>query len=179
MDGLHGANLFSKIDLRSGYHQIQMREEDIPKTAFRCHYGHFEFVSMPFGLTNAPATFQSCMNNIFHKQIQLLYIGHIIGQDGVKVDMDKIRVILEWTHPKSLTELRGFIGICTYYRKFVKGFSQITSPFTDLTKKYAFQWHEGAEKPFHRMKEVISNCLILALPDLSKPFVLECDALGE
>ena len=68
----------------------------------------------------------------------ILYLGHIIGQDGVKVDIDKIRSILEWPRPKSLGELRGFIGICTYYRKFVKGFSQLTSPLTDLTKKDAF-----------------------------------------
>ena len=107
---------------------------------------------------------------------KLLYIGHVIGQDGVMVDMEKIRAILEWPRTKSLIELRGFIGICTYYRKFVKGFSQLTSPLTDLTKKDAFQWQEGAEKSFQRMKEVISNCHILALPDFSKPFVLECDA---
>ena len=180
MDELHGAKFFSNIDLRLGYHQIQMREEDIPKTSFRCHYGHFEFVSMPFGLKNAPATFQSCMKNIFHKKLRkfvlvffdgiliysktwkehlhhleevlkilhdkylfaklskcefdltkLLYIGHIIGQYGLKVDMEKIISILEWPHPKSLNELRGFIGIYTYYRKFVKGFSQLTSHWFD------------------------------------------------
>ena len=97
----------------------------------------------------------------------------------MKVDLEKIKAIIEWPRPKNLTELRGFIGICTYYRKFVKGFSQLTSPLTDLTKKYYFQWHEGAEKYFQRMKEVISNCPILALHDFSKPFVRECDALGE
>ena len=107
---------------------------------------------------------------------EILYLGHIISQYGVKVYMEKIRAIIEWPRPKNPTELRGFIGICTYYRKFVKGFSQLTSPLTDLTKKDVFQWHEGAEKYFQRMKEVISNCHILALPNFSKPFVLECDA---
>ena len=77
--------------------------------------------------------------------------------------MDKIRAIIEWPRPKNLTELRGFIGIFTYYRNFVNGFSQLTSPLTDLKKKDAFKWHEGAEKYFQRMNEVMSSCPILAL----------------
>ena len=109
----------------------------------------------------------------------ILYLGHIIGQYGVKVDMEKIRAILEWPRPKSLTELREFIGIFTYYRKFMKGFSQFTLAIIDLTKKYAFQWHEGDEKYFQRMKYVIRNCPMISFLDFSKPFVLDCDASRE
>eukprot|EP00253_Pinus_taeda_P033707 PITA_33707 len=172
MDELRGARFFSKVDLRSGYHQIRVRGQDIPKTAFRCHYGHFEFLVMPFGLTNALATFQSYMNHIFCSHLrkfvlvffddiliynrtweehlqhietvlhilqeqqfyaklskcefgltEMLYLGHIIGVDGVRVHEEKIRAIREWPEPRNVTELRGFIGICTYYQKFVKGFS--------------------------------------------------------
>ena len=79
----------------------------------------------------------------------------------------------------TITELRGFIGICTYYRNFVKGFSKLTYPLTDLTKKDSFKWDEEAEKALQKMKEVMSSCPILALPDFSKPFVVECDASGE
>jgi hypothetical protein len=180
LDELHGVVYFTKIDLHSSYHQIKMREQDIPKTAFRCHYNQYEFLVMPFGLTNAPSTFQSCMNHFFNKQLRkhllvffddlliysktweehlqhmeqiltimedqslyskeskcefgmtgILYLGHIICVKGVQVHQEKIQAILDWPTPKTLTELRGFIGICSYYKRFVKGFSQLCAPLTD------------------------------------------------
>jgi hypothetical protein len=228
LDELHGAIYFTKIDLRSGYHQIKMREQDVPKTTFRCHYGHYEFLVMPFGLTNAPTTFQSCMNHVFNKQLrkfllvffddlliysktwedhlkhvdkilsimeeqslyakeskcefgmtEVLYLGHIIGEKGVQVHQEKIQAILDWPTPKTLTELKGFLGICSYYRRFVKGFSQLCATLTDLTRKGAFKWSHEAHVTFDKMKKVMSTCPVLSLPDFSQPFILECDASGE
>jgi hypothetical protein len=175
--------------MRSGYHQIQVKEEDIHKTTFRCYYGNYEFLVMPFKLTNAPTTFQSCMNHIFNKQLmkfllvifddlliynrtweehlkhvdkiltimeeqslfskeakcefgltEILYLGHVISVKGVKVHQEKIQTILDWPTPRTLTYIRGFFGTCSYYRCFVKGFSQFVTPLTNLANKGAFQW---------------------------------------
>eukprot|EP00253_Pinus_taeda_P001507 PITA_01507 len=109
----------------------------------------------------------------------MLYLGHIIGVDGVRVHEKKIRAIREWMESRKVTELRGFIGICTYYRKFVKSFSQLAAPLTDLTRKGAFSWSDTAQRAFNRLKEVMSSCPVLALPDFTQPFVLECDASRE
>jgi hypothetical protein len=228
LDELHGVVYFTKIDLHSGYHQIKMREQDVPKTAFKCHYGHYKFLVMPFGLTNAPATFQSCMNHVFNKQLrkfllvffddlliysktweehlqhveqilaimekqslyakeskcefgmtEVLYLGHIIGVKGVQVHQEKIQAILDWPTPKTLTELKGFLGICCYYRRFVKGFSQLCAPLTDLTRMGAFKWSPEAQLTFDKMKKVMCTCPVLALPDFAQPFTMECDASEE
>ena len=110
---------------------------------------------------------------------EMLYLGHVIGANGVQVHLEKIRAILGWPTPKNVTELRGFLGLCTYYRRYVSGFSQMTAPLTDLTKNGAFSWSEAAQQTFEKMKEVMSSCPTLALPDFSQSFVLECDASGE
>jgi hypothetical protein len=111
--------------------------------------------------------------------MEVLYLGNIIEAKGVQVHQEKIEAIMEWTTPKTLTELRGFLGLCMYYRKFVKGFSQLCAPLTDLTKKGAFKWDEEAQKMMDKMKKVMSTCPILALPYFSLPFTLEYDASGE
>ena len=104
---------------------------------------------------------------------EMLYLGHIIGVDGVRVHEEKIRAIKDWLEPRNVTKLRGFIGIYTYYRKFVKSFSQLVAPLTDLTRKGAFSWSDTMQRAFDRLKEVMSSCSVLVLPDFSQPFVLE------
>ncbi|GJY62860.1 putative reverse transcriptase domain-containing protein [Tanacetum coccineum] len=159
-DQLQGSSVYSKIDLRSGYHQLRVREEDIPKTAFRTRYGHYEFQVMPFGLTNAPA-----------------FLGHVIDSKGIHVDPAKIESIKYWASPKSLTEIRQFLGLTGYYRKFIEGFSKIAKSMTKLTQKNVkFDWGEKEEAAFQLIKQKLCSAPILALPKVSENFVVYCDA---
>ncbi|GKD21229.1 putative reverse transcriptase domain-containing protein [Tanacetum coccineum] len=144
-DQLQGSSVYSKINLRSGYHQLRVREEDIPKTAFRTRYGHYEFQVMPFGLTNAPAMFMDLMNrkeklyakfSIYEFWIpKVQFLGHVIDSEGIHVDPAKIESIKYWASPKSLTEIHQFLGLVGYYRRFIEGFSKIAKPMTKLTQK--------------------------------------------
>lgn len=110
---------------------------------------------------------------------KLLYLGHIINAEGVCMDPDKVRAILDWSTPKNLTQLRGFIGLCAFYRRFVARFSQHTTPLTDLTRKGAFEWTAQAQECFEKFKEIMMSCLVLKLLDFTRPFELHCDASGE
>nr|XP_023872616.1 uncharacterized protein LOC111985197 [Quercus suber] len=179
LDELGGAYVFSKLDLRSGYHQIRMREEDIPKTSFRTHEGHYEFLVMPFGLTNAPSTFQSLMNAIFRpflRKFVLVFFDDILIYS--KTLSDHLGHLRVWPIPKDVKALRGFLGLTGYYRKFVKGYGQIAAPLTALLKKDSFVWTSEATTAFQRLKEAVSCPLLLALPDFNKTFIVECDASG-
>lgn len=110
---------------------------------------------------------------------EVLYLGHVISARGVQVHREKIQAILDWPPPKTLSQLRGFFGLCSYYRRFVKGFSQLGAPLIDLTKKGSFHWDVQAQHTFDKLKEVMSTCLVLELPDFTRPFILEWDASGE
>nr|GEW67033.1 reverse transcriptase domain-containing protein [Tanacetum cinerariifolium] len=117
-DQLQGSQYFSKIDLRSEYHQLRVHEDDIPKTAFRTRYEHFEFTVMPFGLTNAPS-----------------FLGHVINGDGIHVDLSKIEAVKKWKAPRTPSEVRSFLGLAGYYRRFNENFSKIAKSLTVLTQK--------------------------------------------
>ncbi|GJY56439.1 putative reverse transcriptase domain-containing protein [Tanacetum coccineum] len=225
-DQLQGSSVYSKIDLRSGYHQLRVREEDIPKTAFRTCYGHYEFQVMPFGLTNAPAVFMDLMNRVCkpyldkfvivfiddiliysknkqeHEEhlkliLELLkkeelyakfskcefwipkvqFLGHVIDSEGIHVDPAKIESIKDWTSPKSPTEIRQFLGLAGYYRRFIEGFSKIAKPMTKLTqKKVKFEWGDKQEAAFQLLKQKLCSAPILALPEGSEDFIAYCDA---
>ncbi|KAL6277398.1 hypothetical protein ACE6H2_020999 [Prunus campanulata] len=225
-DQLRGAKYFSKIDLRSGYHQLRVREEDVPKTAFRTRYGHYEFLVMPFGLTNAPAAFMDLMNRVFrpyldrfvivfiddilvysktlegHKKHlrsvlrtlrrtelyakfskcqfwldRVEFLGHVISAEGIYVDPRKIEAVVNWVQPTSVTEIRSFLGLAGYYRRFVEGFSVIAAPLSRLTRKdVQFEWTEECEQSFQELKKRLTTAPVLALPDNSGNFVIYSDA---
>ncbi|KAD0254408.1 hypothetical protein E3N88_44556 [Mikania micrantha] len=225
-DQLQGATCFSEIDLRSGYHQLRVNDEDIPKTAFRTRYGHYEFVVMPFGLTNAPVVFMDLMNRVcrpyldqfvivfiddiliyskteqehedhLRKVLELLraeqlyakfskcefwlkevhFLGHVINRDGIHVDPAKIEAIKNWTTPSTPTEIRSFLGLAGYYRRFIANFSKIALPLTTLTQKsQAFIWGQKQEDAFQLLKQKLCNSPILSLPEGSDDFIVYCDA---
>ncbi|GKB55781.1 putative reverse transcriptase domain-containing protein [Tanacetum coccineum] len=167
-DQLQGSNVYSKIDLRSGYHQLRVLEEDIPKTAFRTRYGHYEFQVMPFGLTNAPAIFMDLMNR---------FLGHVIDSQGIHVDPAKIKSIKDRASPKAPTDIRQLLSLASYYQKFIEGFSGIAKSMTKLTQKgVKFDWGDKQEAAFQLLKQKLCSAPILALPEGNKDFVVYCDA---
>ncbi|GJU04967.1 putative reverse transcriptase domain-containing protein [Tanacetum coccineum] len=161
LDDIRVVRDFPEIDLRSGYHQLRVREEDIPKTAFRTRYGHFEFTVMPFGLTNAPAIFMDLMNPVATYFGQILkdpYPITCINRDGIHVDPSKVESVKNWKTPKSSTEIRSFIRLAGYYRRFIENFSKIAKPLTLLTQKIkAYVWGDKQDEAFHILKEKLCN----------------------
>ncbi|GJZ77333.1 putative reverse transcriptase domain-containing protein [Tanacetum coccineum] len=185
-----------RLILWSGYHN-SYRVEDIPITAFRTRYGHYEFQVMPFGLTNAPAVFMDLMNRVSEKLVAKLwseklyakfskcdfwldsvqFLGHVIDSNGVHVDPAKIEAIKNWAAPTTPTEVRQFLGLAGYYRRFIKEFSLISKPLTKLTQKNKpYVWGDDEEEAFQTLKLKLCSAPILSLPEGSEDFVVYCDA---
>ncbi|GJT67530.1 putative reverse transcriptase domain-containing protein [Tanacetum coccineum] len=191
-DHLQGSSVYSKIDLRSGYHQLRVHEEDIPKTAFRTRYDHYEFQVMPFGLTNAPAVFMDHMNRVckpYLDKFVIVFIDDILiysksNQEheenlnqGIYVDPAKIESIKDWASPKTPTEIHQFLGLVGYYRRFIEGFSKIAKSMTKLThKKVKFDWGDKQEAAFQLLKQKLCSAPILALLEGAENFIVYCDA---
>ncbi|GJR05516.1 putative reverse transcriptase domain-containing protein [Tanacetum coccineum] len=155
-DQLQGSSIYSKIDLRSGYHQLRVREQDIPKMAFRTRYGHYEFQVMPFGLTNAPAVFMDLMNRVckpYLDKFVIVFIDDILIYSKDKKEHEEhLKAILELLKKEKLcakfskyefwipkVHFLGHVidsrGLAGYYRRFIEGFSKIAKPMTKLTQK--------------------------------------------
>ncbi|TYK13744.1 pol protein [Cucumis melo var. makuwa] len=201
LNQLHGATVFSKIDLRSGYHQLRIKDGGVPKTAFRSRYRHYEFIVMSFDLTNAPAVFMDLMNRVFrefldtfvivflddiliyskteaeHEEHLRSFLGHVVSKVGVSVDPAKIEAITSWPRPSTVSEVRSFLGLAGYYRRFVENFSRIATPLTQLTRKGApFVWSKTCEDSFQNLKQKLVTAPVLTVPDGSGSFVIYSDA---
>ncbi|GKC98372.1 putative reverse transcriptase domain-containing protein [Tanacetum coccineum] len=199
---LQGLSIYSKINVRYGYHQLRVQEEDILKMAFRAHFGHYEFQVMSFGLTNAPAVFMDLINRVcksylekfmivfiddiliyskskedheehlklilellkneelyakFSKYefwlLKVQFLGHVIDSEGIHVDLANIESIKDWASPNTPTDICQFLGLVSYYRRFIKGFLKIVKPMTKLTQKSVkFDWGEKEEAAFQLLK---------------------------
>jgi hypothetical protein len=225
-DQMRGAKVFSKIDLRSGYHQMRIRLSDIPKTAFTTRYGLYEYTVMSFGLTNAPAYFMYLMNKVFMEYLdkfvvvfideiliysknkkeheehlrlglqklrehqlyakfskcdfwlkKVSFLGHIITDGGIIVDQAKVIDVLKWEPPRTVKEIRSFLGLAGYYRRFIEGFSKIARPLTSLLEKdKEFKWTDACQASFEELKRRLTTAPVLVMPDLQKSFDVYCDA---
>ena len=225
-DQMKGASIFSKIDLRSGYHQLRIKDVDVHKTTFRTRYGHHEFLVMPFGLKNAPAAFMDLMNRVFglyvdqfvivliddilvyskdreshdtHFRVvletlrkeqlyaklskcefslnEVPFLGHIVSKEGIRVYLKKIEVVVEWKAPSNVTEVRSFLGLAGYYRRFVKGISMIAAPMTRLLQKNVkFEWSEKCQRSFEILKAFLTEAPVLTQLTCGKEYVIFSDA---
>jgi transposase InsO family protein len=226
IDLLVGSTIFSKIDLRSAFNLVRMKESDVWKTAFRTRYGLFEYLVMPYGLTNNPAIFQRMMNTLFSDCIDVFvvvyiddilifskseaehihhvkhvlqilqdnnlyakiekslfhqkyveFVGYEISSDGIRMNQGKLSTVTEWPQPKTVKQVQKFLGLTNYYRRFVKNYSAISKPLTDLTKKNQhFVWNSNEQKAFETLKSALVTSPVLQYPDPSKQFYMETDA---
>ena len=229
LDALGTGRYFSAFDLRSGYFQVAMEDEDKPKTSFVTRSGLYQFKVMPFGVTNGPATFQRLMDltmaglnyriclvylddiilmsNTVEEHLERLilildrlrqaglklkpskckllqktitFLGHVVSEKGVSTDPSKIVAVQEWPIPINVTEVRSFIGLCSYYRRFVQDFAAVAGPLHALTgKRVPFKWTTACQEAFEELKNRLTSAPILAMPQDDQPYRLDTDASND
>ena len=237
LDSLGGAQIFSTLDLKAGYWQVEMAEECKAYTAFTCGpLGFYECDTMPFGATNVPATFQRLMHDclgklnmnwcivylddiiifsdtkeehlkrleaVFQKlcaaglklkpskcfffREEIEYLGHVVCGKGISTNPKKIEAVSKWPTPKTVYDVRSFLGFVRYYRRFIKNFSRITKPIREVitglenqskrsAKKTYIEWSDAADVAFEHLKAMHVSTPILAYPDYQLPFTLHTDS---
>ena len=226
LDSLEGSTVYSCLDLRQGFWQIPVAEEDRHKTAFITHKGLFEFNKVAFGLCNAPSAFVQLMNaalgdaqynhviaylddvvihskdleshlehlqDVFRRfeeaglrlkmskcqflKPEVSFLGHIVSQKGIHVSPEKIEAISNLDPPTNVRGVRGFLGMCSYYRKFLPHFADIARPLTNLTKKQEkFKWSKECQNAFDELKHGLSTAPVLSFPSPERPFIVHTDA---
>ena len=237
LDSLGGAQIFTTLDLKAGYWQVEMAEECKAYTAFTCGpLGFYECDTMPFGATNAPATFQRLMHDclgdlnmnwcivylddiivfsdtkeehikrleaVFQKLMaaglklkptkcfffrnEIEYLGHVVSGKGISTNPKKIEAVTKWPTPKTVYDVRSFLGFVGYYRRFIKNFSKITKPIREVitglenqskraAKKTYIEWTDTAESAFEALKTMCVSTPILAYPNYQLPFILHTDS---
>jgi hypothetical protein len=227
LEALSGAKLFTTLDLKAGYWQVEMAEEDKDKTAFTTRQGLYRFVRMPFGLMNAPSTFQRMMNCVLRgltwltclvylddiiiytkggierhilelavvlerlkeaglslkpkkckfATTELEYLGHQLTPDGIRPLKRLVEAVQRYDAPKDVVELKRFVHLAGYYRRFVKGFGTVAAPMTKLLRKnVAWTWGEAQQRAFDELKRALTEKPVLLYPNFSKPFTVATDA---
>src|SRR3978361_1159279 len=223
---LAGSKWFSTLDLKSGYWQVGIHDDDKEKTAFSTSSGLYHFTVMPFGLCNAPATFERLMEmvlrgltwktclvylddvmvmgrsfeehlanlgevfkrirnahlrlnpkkcSLFQKKVE--FLGHVVSPEGIHTDQRKIQAVRDWPRPQDKHELRSFLGLCTYYRRFVEGFANVAAPLHKLTEdKATYNWSGECDVAFRRLKSALCSSPVLAYPQTKGKFILDTDA---
>ncbi|XP_038062608.1 uncharacterized protein LOC119733100 [Patiria miniata] len=228
LESLHGATVFTSLDLKSGYHQMAMAPEDVEKTAFICEEGLYQFKVLPFGVVNGPASFQRLMETVLRDFIgktcyvylddivcysssvsqhfvdlqQILqklreagltvnrdkcsfgcstmrYLGHIVGPHGLQMDPEKVQAIFDYPMPTSVKQPEQFLGMVTWYAKFIPRLADITEPLNQLCHKNAkWDWTDKCTAAITTLKTILTSEPILTYPDLTRPFLVHTDASG-
>lgn len=226
LDGLSGRTLFTTLDIKGAFHQIELTENSRNYTAFTAGNFQYHWRRMPMGLAMSPLTWQRAINTILSKLIghgvyvylddviiyaktreehdlllrkvlnrlqrhnlqlkiskcifyarEFEFLGHIISRDGIRTNPKKIEAVKNFPRPKNMKELQSFLGLCNYYRRFVKSYSHIAKPLTRLCKKEEpFIWTEFAQNAFEKLKETLAKDVTLAFPDFNQTFYVTTDA---
>jgi hypothetical protein len=214
LDELAGAKYFTSLDLHSGYHQLRIADEDVPKTSFKTHMGQFQFNVLPFGLSNAPATFQAAMNKIFAKYLHkfvviylddimiysrtekehlqhlrqvfqlirdnrfylklskcsfmqewTLFLGYYVGPEGIKPDPTKVEAVKHWPTPKTVTDVRAFLGLCNFFSQIHTRLCLLVTSFGELNEEGCpFQVDPSMRRRVSRPQGGTYRCTCIAGP---------------